>query len=225
MAKPEVIMHNSVSLDGKITGFEADMGLHYGIVGSYSADVYCAGSITARTGIFLHASAVPVETPDDLRKPKRGPDMSYWVIPDTRGVLKGLLHVLRRFEYCRDVIILVSERTGADYVEYLHERDYDAIVCGEDRADYGRAFGILAERYGVKRILVDSGPTLGGVLLGSGLVDEISLLVHPVLAGRRAPGLFDGLGLEPPAGTWVPSKSELLEGGFVRLVWRSRLFG
>ena len=51
--------------------------------------------------------------------------MSYWVIPDTRGVLKGLLHVLRRFEYCRDVIILVSERTGADYVAYLDERDYD----------------------------------------------------------------------------------------------------
>lgn len=44
MAKPEVIMHNSVSLDGRVTGFGVDMGLHYGIVGSYGADAYCAGS-------------------------------------------------------------------------------------------------------------------------------------------------------------------------------------
>lgn len=222
MAKPEVIMHNSVSLDGKVAGFEPDMGLHYGIVGSYGADVYCAGSNTARTGIFLQTSEAPPETQDDLRKPERGSGLSYWVIPDTRGVLKGLLHVLRRFPYCRDIIVLVSERTGADYIEYLKERDYDMIVCGEERADYGRAFGILADRYGVRRILVDSGPTLGGVLLKSGLVDEISLLVHPVLAGRQAPGLFDGLGLEPPAGAWAPSRSELLEGGCIRLVWRAR---
>ncbi len=222
MAKPEVIMHNSVSLDGKITGFEPDMGLHYGIVGSYGADVYCAGSNTARTGIFLQTSEAPPETQDDLRKPERGAGLSYWVIPDTRGVLKGLLHVLRRFPYCRDIIVLVSERTGADYIEYLKERDYDMIVCGEDHADYGRAFGILADRYGVRRILVDSGPTLGGLLLKSGLVDEISLLVHPILAGRKAPGLFDGLGLEPPAGAWVPSRSEILEGGCIRLVWRAR---
>jgi len=222
MVKPEVIMHNSVSLDGKISGFEPDLGLHYGIVGSYGADVYCAGSNTAKTGIFMQSSEAPPETHEDCRKPERGADLSYWVIPDTRGVLKGLLHVLRRFEYCRDVIVLVSETTGADYLAYLDERGYDHILCGRDREDFGRAFAVLAERYGVKRILVDSGPTLGGVLLRAGLVDELSLLVHPVFAGAGVPGLFDGLGPEPPSGVWSPAKVENPAGGCVRLVWRAK---
>lgn len=221
MAKPEVIMHNSISLDGRVTGFEVDMGLHYGIVGSYAADVYCAGSNTAKTGIFMHSSEAPPETPEDFRRPERSAGLSWWVVPDTRGVLKGLLHVLRRFEYCRDVIVLVSETTGADYIEYLDERGYDHVLCGQDRVDFGRAFAVLAERYGVKRVLVDSGPTLGGVLLKAGLIDEISLLVHPVFAGTGAPGLFDGLGAKPPAGAWSPVKAETLAGGCVRLVWRA----
>lgn len=221
MAKPEVIMHNSVSLDGRVTGFGVDMGLHYGIVGSYGADAYCAGSNTAKTGIFMSSSEAPPETPEDLRRPERGAGLSWWVVPDTRGVLKGLLHVLRRFEYCRDVIVLVSEATGADYVEYLDERGYDHLLCGRDRVDFGRAFALLAERYGVKRVLVDSGPTLGGVLLRAGLVDELSLLVHPAFAGAGAPGLFDGLGPGSLAGAWAPVKAEALSGGCVRLVWRA----
>ena len=222
MGKPEVIMHNSVSLDGRVTGFPADLGLHYGIVGSYGAEAYCAGSNTARTGI-LHASPeVPAETPADFRRPDRDTGLSWWVVPDTRGVLKGLLHVLRRFEYCRDVIILVSEATGADYIRYLDERGYEHLLCGRDRVDFGKAFGLLAGRYGVKRVLVDSGPALAGVLLEAGLVDEISLLVHPVFAGAEAPGLFEGLKPGPPPGAWSPAKVEALSGGCVRLVWRAR---
>jgi 2,5-diamino-6-(ribosylamino)-4(3H)-pyrimidinone 5'-phosphate reductase len=222
MAKPEVIMHNSVSLDGRVIGFPVDMGLHYGIVGGYGAEVYLAGSNTAKTGIFLGGPEVPVETPADFRKPDREAGLSWWVVPDTRGILKGLLHVLRRFEYCRDVIILVSETTGADYIAHLDERGYDHLLCGRDRVDFGLAFGLLAERYGVKRVLVDSGPTLGGVLLEAGLVDEISLLVHPVFAGAEAPGLFDGLKPGPPAGGWAPVKAETLAGGCVRLIWRAK---
>ena len=130
--------------------------------------------------------------------------------------------VLRRFEYCRDVIILVSETTGADYVAYLDERGYDHLLCGRDRVDFGLAFGLLAERYGVKRVLADSGPTLGGVLLEAGLVDEISLLVHPVFAGAEAPGLFDGLKPGLPAEGWASVKAETLAGGRVRVIWRAK---
>ena len=44
MMRPEVIMVNSVSLDDRISGFEANIGLHYRIVNEYEADFYMAGS-------------------------------------------------------------------------------------------------------------------------------------------------------------------------------------
>jgi 2,5-diamino-6-(ribosylamino)-4(3H)-pyrimidinone 5'-phosphate reductase len=43
------------------------------------------------------------------------------------------------------------------------------------------ALSELRTRYGVERVRVDSGGTLNGVLLKLGLVDEVSLLVAPVL--------------------------------------------
>ena len=220
MNRPEVIMHNSVSLDGKVNGFEVDMDLHYGIVGGYGADIYFAGSNTAKTGIEPGALESSPETPEDFRKPERNPGLSYWVIPDTRGVLRGQLHVLRRFEYSRDIVILVSKTTDPAYIAYLKERDYDVLECGEDRVDYETAFARLGEVYGAKRILVDSGPILGGILLGRGLVDEISLLVHPVLVGPGFPGIFSKLEGGGPGSRLELAKSEPRGGGTLWTVWK-----
>ncbi|MEO0648282.1 MAG: dihydrofolate reductase family protein [Cyanobacteria bacterium J06650_10] len=51
---------------------------------------------------------------------------------------------------------------------------------------------------GIKKVQVDSGGTLNGVLLRQELVDEINLLIHPYLVGRtttrsifRGPDLID----------------------------------
>jgi len=52
--------------------------------------------------------------------------------------------------------------------------------------DFEKAYQALTEKYGIRTILVDSGPTLNGVLLDRGLIDEISLLVFPVLVGKRS---------------------------------------
>ena len=43
---PRVILHNSISLDGRIEGFMPDIGLHYEIVARQPAEVYMAGSDT-----------------------------------------------------------------------------------------------------------------------------------------------------------------------------------
>lgn len=219
MKRPEIIMHNSISLDGRVAGFGPDMGLHYWIVGGYQADFYMAGSNTAATGIELYGGAPP-ETEGDFSKPKRGPGLSYWLVPDSRGSLKGRLHALRRNEYCRDVVLLLSKRTGRDYMEYLEKRNYEYIVCGEDHVDYRTAFECLRTTHGAERILVDSGPTLRGILLKQGLVDEISLLVHPCLAGNKAPDAFRDLGLEDGNIRLELKKQETLAGGLLWMVWR-----
>ncbi|MCW4045195.1 MAG: hypothetical protein NWE94_06735 [Candidatus Bathyarchaeota archaeon] len=119
---PKVIVHNSVSVDGSLTNFVPDMGLHYQIAGSYKADVHLIGSNTVRVGLDLYGGGVPAEERKDFEKPERDRSLPLWVIPDSAGTLKGLLHACRRFEYCRDIVVLVSEETPEEYIAYLREK-------------------------------------------------------------------------------------------------------
>jgi 2,5-diamino-6-(ribosylamino)-4(3H)-pyrimidinone 5'-phosphate reductase len=121
---PKIIVHNSVSLDGSLTGFDVNMALHYRIAARYKPDAHLIGSNTMKKGLELYGRDVPSEKSSDFTKPKRRSTLPYWVIPDTRGTLIGLLHTFRRFEYCRDIIILISKRTTERYIEYLRERNY-----------------------------------------------------------------------------------------------------
>ena len=119
MAVTKVIMHNSISLDGSFTDFEFDMGLHYQIAGAYKAGATLIGSCTIKTGIELESEEIPPENEADFIKPDRSSDLPYWVIVDTKGIAKGLLHTCRSFEFCKDVILLVSQQTGKDYISHL----------------------------------------------------------------------------------------------------------
>ena len=191
--RPDLIIHNSVSLDGSITGFEPDLEAHYGIVGSYGADAMLVGSVTADTGLTMfHGDPLPEEEPGD-RTPT--PDEvegrgTLWVIPDSGARLLGKLHLYRRSEFCPRLLILVAEKTPPGYLDYLREREIPFRVVGAARVELAAALELLAAAFGIRKVLVDAGPTLVGVLLNQGLGDEISLLVMPALAGDACVPLF-----------------------------------
>ena len=186
MKRPKLILHNSVSVDGATTGFEPDMGLHYQIAGQYGAQAHLIGSETAKVGIGQFMDAVPPELPEDMARQTMMPEdpRPIWVFPDSKGKLQGLLHVFRRFEHCRDVVVMVTAATAPEYLDYLREREYDFHVCGDEQVDLPAAVGILAEDYLVGTVLVDAGPTLNSLLLNHGLIDEVSLMVAPFAVGR-----------------------------------------
>jgi 2,5-diamino-6-(ribosylamino)-4(3H)-pyrimidinone 5'-phosphate reductase len=193
MMLPKVVIHNSISLDGSLTGFEVNMALHYQIAAKYRPGAHLIGSNTMKTGIELYGSGVPPEEKKDLLKPAKEASLPYWVIPDTRGSLMGLLHTFRRFEFCRDVIVLISEDTPAQYVEHLKERKYDFHVAGAQHVDLNESLALLSMKYNVKTVLVDTGRILSNLLLEQNLVNEISLLVHPVVVGKNSYKIFADL--------------------------------
>ena len=47
--------------------------------------------------------------------------------------------------------------------------------------------------YQVKKTLADTGRVLSNLLLEYGLVSEISLLVHPIIIGKRSYNIFGNL--------------------------------
>jgi len=208
-----------VSLDGSLTDFEPNMGLHYEIAGGYESKVHLIGSNTIVAGIELYGEGVPPEEKIDFEKPERDKSLPFWVIPDTRGKLKGVLHTCRRFDFCRDVVVLVSEATPKGYLEHLRERNYTFHVVGKDHVDLRESLLLLSSKYKVKRVLTDTGRILGNFLLKRGFVSELSLLVHPVIVGEKSYNIFgdvnENIGLRL-------CRKEFFSGGYVWLVCRIR---
>jgi len=213
---PKVIVHNSISIDGSLINFEVNMPLHYRIAGNFKADMHLVGSNTAKNGVDLFLKEIPKETQDDFKKPNK--EGILWAIPDTAGKMKGLLHILRQSEYCKDVIVLISEKTSKEYISYLKERNYSYHIVGDKKCDLKKALKLLFEKYNSKTILTDTGSILSNLLIKEGLVSEISLLIHPVVVGKKAYNMFtyidENLKLEL-------TKKESFENGYVWNLYRT----
>jgi len=214
---PKIIMHNSISLDGSLTNFEPNMGLHYQIAGAYKPDAHVIGSNTIIKGIELYGDGVPLEEQDDFTKPIRDDKLPLWVIPDTTGALKGVLHTCRRFVFCKDVIVLIAEATPETYIRYLQERNYNYHRVGKKHIDLKKSLELLSVKYNVKTILTDTGRILGNHLMNHGFVSEISLIIHPVIVGTDAYTMFAQIDKSIKLKL---VKQEIFDNGYVWLVYK-----
>ncbi len=184
---PKVIIHNAVSLDGSIRLRSPDLATYYGLASVWKEDATLAGSETILAG----EKEAPPERPEDQRPWAVDPkdERALLVVPDSRGRIR-FWHYLRKSGYWRDVVVLCSRSTPASYLEYLRERRIACIVAGERKVDLRAALETLRSDFGVRTVRVDSGGILNGLLLRQGLVSEVSLLLHPELAGGERPKTF-----------------------------------
>ncbi|UCH13693.1 MAG: RibD family protein [Bacteroidales bacterium] len=206
---PEVIIHNAISLDGSVTGFEPDIGTYYQLALGFTPDILLVGSDT----ITSAPDEIPPEKESDFEKPEiaANDNRPLWVIPDSRGKLKGILHFYRSMEYIKDIVILISKKTPRSYINYLNERQYDLVSAGDDHVDYKKALEILYDMYHSRTIVTDSGGTLNNILIEKGLVSKISLLISPILTGAKNPALFRSLQVKKSMHKLRLLKSETLE--------------
>jgi 2,5-diamino-6-(ribosylamino)-4(3H)-pyrimidinone 5'-phosphate reductase len=193
---PKVILHTAMSLDGRITNFPADLEFYYGLAAQWNPDAILFGSGTVLAAVRDNpALEFPPEheemftPPEDVQADPR----PLLVIADSRGIVR-CWDAIRKWPYMRDVLALCSSSTPQEYLGYLVDRRIGTIISGDDRIDMQAALEALNRQYGVKVLRVDSGGTLNSVLLHAGLVDEISVLIHPFIAGGKAdPTLSDPL--------------------------------
>ncbi|GAA1597636.1 RibD family protein [Kribbella sancticallisti] len=193
-----MVAHLAVSIDGATTGFEADQARFYAMATLWQEDVTLVGADT----ILAQESAV--RTADRPGPRAAGPLLA---VVDSRHRVHNL-EDLRDLGYWSDVIGLYSDQTPAR----APDSTTGELVAGYEQVDLAEALELLHRR-GAQVVRVDSGGTLVGVLLSLGLIDELSLLVHPVVvgAGPRWHGAFDGRFDLRLANT------EVFEGGIVWL--------
>jgi 2,5-diamino-6-(ribosylamino)-4(3H)-pyrimidinone 5'-phosphate reductase len=214
--RPRVIIHNAVSLDGRITGFEVDMRRYYALASTWKEDATLCGS-----GTILAAPEGRAKEKDE-RVPRRSVDPNdrrpLLVVADSRGRVRCWSMLLGAGLW-RDGIALCSKRTPELHLEYLRTRGVSRLVTGGNRVDLEKALACLRVRHNIRTIRVDSGGTLNAALLRAGLVDELSLLVHPVLAGTLTRPLFADA--KPPSQGFRMCRQARLPGGLVWLRLRA----
>jgi len=222
-------------VDGSTIGLgDVDLGVFYGLCerAGWHEDVALTGSATITAGVqtFLGvdpstadgggdsakapaAAATVEDTPDDKR--------SMLVIVDTRGTVK-CWSLLRTMPYWRSRMVRVATAaaTPQEHLEYLRKGapHVDVLTVGSTdasgHADLRELLVALKQRYGAKVVRVDSGGVLIGELLRAGLVDELSVVVYPVLSGATGKTLLAGA-LPSPTKVALISSEQLAEG----IVW------
>jgi len=215
--EPRVILHTATSLDGRITNFPADLELYYSLAGEYNPDAVLFGSSTI-------LEAPTLEVPEEHREmfiPRVGETdpRPLMVVADSRGKIT-CWDTLRTWPYFRGFVVLCSESTPAPYTGQLRASGIPVIVTGTDRVDIRQALQELHRQFRVTVVRADSGGTLNSVLLRTGLVSEVSVLIHPFLAGGTPEAtMFDPhrAGL---SGLQIPLRhlaTETLRNGIVRV--------
>ena len=192
------------------------MRRYYALASTWKEDATLCGS-----GTILAAPEGRVKEKDEgVPERKLYPEdkRPILVVADGRGRVR-CWSMLLNAGFWRDGVALCSQRTPDRHLGYLRKRGVSCIVTGDNRVDLANALARLRTRHKVRTIRVDSGGTLNAALLRDGLVDELSLLVHPVLAGTAARPLFAGA--DSLKRSFRPFHQERLSGGLVWLRLRS----
>lgn len=190
MDRPRVTIHNLTSLDGRLDGFPADMGLYYELAGRLPHQAVLTGSNTmlaaaATQGVDMSDEDEPPPDPRAQETPA-GPDTRpLLVVVDGRGRVTRYAW-LRQQPFWRDILVLCSAAAPASHLDRLRRLGIEYAVLGKDRVDLRAALRMLTERHGVTAMRVDAGGGLNAALLRDGLADEISVVIAPYLAAGLA---------------------------------------
>jgi 2,5-diamino-6-(ribosylamino)-4(3H)-pyrimidinone 5'-phosphate reductase len=189
--RPHVVVHVAVTLDGATTGFAPAIGRFYELAGRWREDVTLTGADT------ILAQEAGLRAAPRTPAPAGAPLLA---VVDGRGRVREW-EALGAVGHWRGVLALQA-------------------ATGAERVDLAAALTALTAEHGARLVRVDSGGALTGALLERGLVDEISLLVHPLLAGAGQ-RVWHG-GAQPAAPQLHRIAAQPLEDG---LVWLRYLLG
>lgn len=205
MKRPHVICHMMSSVDGRIVTEDwplSDAGRkEYELVhATYNAEAWLCGRVTMEEH-FASGSRSDDEVSRTYDGPERddffapGKHRSFAVAVDPRGKLVWESGMVAGDH----VVTLLTHRVSDEYLSTLRNRGVTYLLAGHEDVDLPLALTKIGS-LGVRTLMLEGGGNINGSFLRQGLIDELSLLVVPVVDGRGAtPTLFDNsaAGIEP----------------------------
>ena len=201
MDRPRIICHILQSVDGNIDGdffTMPELGPAYRafsrIREEYACDAVISGATTAAEiyrGRFVDDLPTSSERwPRTDRK--AGSAEKYAVVIDGTGSVRWESGSVERRGEKLHVIAVLQENASDAYISHLRKAGVSYIFAGRDSLDLPLAARKLKELFGIESMLLSGGGVVDWSFLQAGLIDEISLVVPPVIdGGVRLPSAFD----------------------------------
>jgi riboflavin biosynthesis pyrimidine reductase len=82
------------------------------------------------------------------------------------------------------VVEVLTEQVPDDYLAYLQSIGVSYLFGGKSELDLDKVVQTLARELRVKRLIVEGGSHVSGAFVHAGLVDEISVLIVPLVDAR-----------------------------------------
>jgi riboflavin biosynthesis pyrimidine reductase len=193
--RPEIVINVFSSLDGRITtapgrnvaewtaaGLDGDANR---IAHELYDHLECDGLVGGSDSLLVFGNHwVELETPVPWPQKSRA-----FIVLDGKGRIQ--------WSQTDGLLVLTREDVSPDYIGQLENKGIEYIQVGTGaHIDLGRALEILYEK-GFRRLGITGGGALNGAFLRQGLVDEISVILAPVVVGgHQTPTLFDAPDLQ-----------------------------
>ena len=205
MTRPYIICHMVTSIDGKVTGdflFQNECAeatdIYYRINRERKADGFICGRVTTEgsfTGGFY----------PDLSQYKPVDKKSDYIVNDLSGFYAIAFDTHGKLGWRSNKIIdpdgdpgydgaqiieVLSEEVDERYLGYLEAMEIPYIFAGEKSIDVELALFKLKNIIGCNTLLLEGGSIINGAFERAGAVDELSLVVAPIVADKDSKPLF-----------------------------------
>lgn len=203
MNRPYIICHMVTSIDGKVTGdflsgpaCEAATEVYYERNRNYKADGFICGRVTMESS-FTGGWYPDLEKYEPLAN---GDDF----IPDTLSGFyavcfdpKGKLGWKRARIIDEDpgyggaqIIEVLTTQADGRYLRYLRDMQIPYLFAGDAEIDVRIALQKLKDLMGISFLLLEGGSIVNGYFARAGAIDELSLVVAPMIAESEDKPLF-----------------------------------
>jgi 2,5-diamino-6-(ribosylamino)-4(3H)-pyrimidinone 5'-phosphate reductase len=157
---------------------------------TFGADAWMVGRITmapfaGRARIPARRGKPPIARTDFIATTDAA---SYAIALDPSGKLTWTSNAIDG----EHVIAVVTEQVSDDYLAFLQSKRVSYLFGGRSDVDLKMVLRKLAKAFGIRKLLVEGGGKINGSFLAANLVDELSVLLLPIVDGAiGAPSLFD----------------------------------
>ncbi len=209
MERPYIICHMVTSVDGKVTGdflfkpeCEQATEIYYDINRKLKSDGFICGRVTMEGSFtggwypdlskYRPAEFLLEQKTDFIPK-----DMSgfYAVAFDPKGKLGWKSNKIIDPDgdpgyHNAQIIEVLTEQVDNRYLSYLMDMEIPFIIAGETEIDVNLALFKLKSIIGCETLLLEGGSIINGSFQRADVIDELSLVVAPMVADKQDKPLF-----------------------------------
>ena len=192
MNRPKIICHILQSIDGNIDGAFFSQPETMPVLREfarireeYACDAVISGAVTAAE---LYGCDRVEKLPETAGRFSREDWQAakadkYALIIDGQGTLAWQSGAVQRRGSSMHVIVILQENVSNAYVAHLRQAGVSYVFAGKESLDLPLAMGKLKEQFGIEKMLLSGGGIVDWAFLQAGLIDEISLVIPPVIDG------------------------------------------